>query len=60
MTPRSVICLLCLSLAGGCADTPLPDLTLPAGQDTRVGIDLGAEKPIFGVHVTDPFDQRSP
>ena len=51
--------LATLGLLAGCADTALPDLTVPADQDTRLGIDLSAEKPVLGIHVTDPFDERS-
>lgn len=60
MTLHTFLCLACLALAGGCADTELPDLTVRTGPEQRVGIDFGAEDPVLGIYMTDPFDQRRP
>jgi hypothetical protein len=53
---------LCLAtaLAAGCEDTRLPDLTVAAGDRTRLGIDTEHRNYTFGLHVTDPLQQRTP
>lgn len=52
--------MLGVLLLSGCAETDLPDLTIPAGEGTRLGIDTRGGNYTFGLHVTDPLHQRSP
>jgi hypothetical protein len=46
--------VLLLALAA-CEDTPLPDLTVPLGDDTTFGTSIRAEEPVLGIVVTDPL-----
>ena len=53
----AVALFLPLLVLAACADTELPDLTMPMGGNARFGTDLGAEHPVLGITVTDPFDR---
>ena len=47
--------LLPLLALAACEDTRLPNLTIPVGENTTFGTDLGAEDPVLGITVIDPF-----
>lgn len=49
--------LALLPLLAACAETALPDLTVPLGEDVTFGTDLADPHPVLGVTVTDPFGQ---
>lgn len=49
--------LLPLLALCACAETRLPDLTVPLDENTTFGTDLRADHPVLGITVTDPFDR---
>ena len=59
MTPHTALVAAFLAplLVSACAETRLPDLTVPIGDHTTFGTDLRADDPVLGITVTDPFDR---
>lgn len=47
--------LLPLLALSACEDTRLPNLSVPLGHNTSFGTDLGADDPVLGITVIDPF-----
>jgi hypothetical protein len=48
-----------LSALAACADTSLPELAVPLGENVDFGTDLSAPEPVLGITVTDPFHRLS-
>ncbi|MBD1205231.1 MAG: hypothetical protein H9533_14005 [Rhodobacteraceae bacterium] len=47
--------LLPLFALSACEDRRLPNLSVPMGHNTSFGTDLGADDPVLGITVIDPF-----
>ena len=57
MIPTTTLTLGLLPLLAltACEDTRMPNLTVPLGHNTSFGTDLGADDPVLGITVIDPF-----
>lgn len=56
---RSPVLAMLLSALAACADTSLPELAVPLGENVDFGTDLSAPEPVLGITVTDPFHRLS-
>lgn len=56
-TPAFATGLLPLIVLSACAETRLPNLTVPLGDNSTFGTDLAADDPVLGITVIDPFDR---